>query len=226
MSEPENFLGRWSRRKLEPTDENAAPDKPAVDDKTVENPEDAALARKPESPPAPEFDLASLPPIESIGADTDIGAFLKPGVPTSLRHAALRRAWSIDPAIRDFKGLQENDWNFNDPNGILGFGELGPEHDVAKMVARLFGDSPASEAANEPAPQPAREQSASLSGETNPASEAVGGEESVMPQSQQVATVATEENILQREESFAAQQDGSSDASPPAKVRRHGGALP
>jgi hypothetical protein len=39
---------------------------------------------------------------------------------------ALRRAWTVDPAIRDFKGLQENDWNFNDPNSTPSFGELGP----------------------------------------------------------------------------------------------------
>ncbi len=70
------------------------------------------------------FDPASLPPIESIAADTDISAFLQPGVPSDVRNAALRRAWSVDPAISNFKGLQENDWDFNDPNGIPGFGPL------------------------------------------------------------------------------------------------------
>ena len=54
------------------------------------------------------FDIASLPPIESIDADTDVTAFLRPGVPPDLTRAALRRAWSTDPAIRDFVGLVEN----------------------------------------------------------------------------------------------------------------------
>ena len=38
--------------------------------------------------------------------------------------------------------MQENGWNFNDPNGIPGFGEIGPEVDVKTMVARIFGEAP------------------------------------------------------------------------------------
>jgi hypothetical protein len=72
------------------------------------------------------FDPATLPPIESIDAQTDITAFLQNDVPEKLRLAALRRAWTVDPAIRDLMGLLENDWNFNDPNSTPGFGELAP----------------------------------------------------------------------------------------------------
>lgn len=81
-----------------------------------------------------------LPPIESIDAKTDITGFLQSSVPTELRLAALRRAWSVDPAIRDFVGLQENGWNFNDPNSILGFGEIGPEVDIKAMLAAILGE--------------------------------------------------------------------------------------
>jgi hypothetical protein len=63
-------------------------------------------------------------------------------VPEELRLEALRRAWTTDPAIRDFKGLAENDWNFNDPNSIAGFGELGPEVDVKRMVAEFRREAP------------------------------------------------------------------------------------
>jgi hypothetical protein len=48
----------------------------------------------------------------------------------------------VDPAIRDFKGPQENDWNFNDPNGIPGFGELGPELDAKGKVVEILGETP------------------------------------------------------------------------------------
>jgi len=48
----------------------------------------------------------------------------------------------VDPAIRDFKGPQENDWNFNDPNSIPGFGEVGPEVDVKRTVAEILGEAP------------------------------------------------------------------------------------
>ena len=69
--------------------------------------------------PATEFllDLANLPAIESIGSGSDIRPFLAPGVPADLTRAALRRAWSTDPAIRDFVGLSENSWDFNEPEG-------------------------------------------------------------------------------------------------------------
>ena len=87
-------------------------------------------------------DVAGLPAIDSIDAQTDITVFLRSGVPARLQLAALRRAWTVDPAIRDFRGLQESDWNFNDPNGVPGFGELGPEVDTKKMAAEIFGETP------------------------------------------------------------------------------------
>jgi hypothetical protein len=73
---------------------------------------------------------ANLPPIESIGSGSNIRPFLASGVPADLTRAALRRAWSVDPAIRDFIGLSENSWDFNAPGGVPGFGPLttdGPE---------------------------------------------------------------------------------------------------
>jgi Protein of unknown function (DUF3306) len=88
------------------------------------------------------FDPAALPPLDSIDAQTDITVFLQSGVPAELQLAALRRTWTVDPAIRDFRGMQENDWNFSDPNSVPGFGELGPEVDVERMVAQILGDSP------------------------------------------------------------------------------------
>jgi hypothetical protein len=67
------------------------------------------------------FDFADVPSVDSINAHTDIKPFLRSGVPLELHRAGLRRAWRVDPAIRDFRALQENDWDFNDPNSIPGF---------------------------------------------------------------------------------------------------------
>jgi hypothetical protein len=83
------------------------------------------------------FDPASLPSIDSITADTDIVAFLKSDVPTELTRAALRRAWTSDPAIRDFIGVAENQWDFNDPNGIAGFGRLDATESGVAFLARV-----------------------------------------------------------------------------------------
>src|SRR3984893_11410573 len=77
-------------------------------------------------PPPTEspFNAANLPPIDSIGAGSDIRPFLAPGVPADLTRAALRRAWSTDPTIRDFVGLSEASADFNAQDGVPGFGSL------------------------------------------------------------------------------------------------------
>ena len=98
-----------------------------------------AAAEQPGINPAMQepFDPASLPSIDSITADTDIVAFLKSGVPTELTRAALRRAWTSDPAIRDFIGIAENQWDFNDPNGISGFGRLDATESGVTFLAQV-----------------------------------------------------------------------------------------
>ena len=119
--------------------------------------------------PRPPFDPATLPPIDSIVADTDIRAFLQKGVPAELTKAALRRAWSADPAIRDFIDLVENQWDFNDPTAMAGFGPLEAGSDLRKLVAQAMGELP--EAA-EPAERPeeeAREIASSVSPSEAPA---------------------------------------------------------
>ena len=79
------------------------------------------------------FDAATLPPVESIGNGSDIGPFLASGVPADLTRAALRRAWSTDPTIRDFVELSENSWDFNAP--VPGFESLTTD-DVRRLLAR------------------------------------------------------------------------------------------
>lgn len=83
------------------------------------------------------FDPTTLPSIDSITADTDIVAFLKSGVPAALTRAALRRAWTSDPAIREFIGIAENQWDFNDPKGMAGFGRLDASESGVTFLAQL-----------------------------------------------------------------------------------------
>src|SRR5205823_5731094 len=85
-----------------------------------------------------EFDVASLPPIESITAVSDVTAFLRAGVPPELTRAALRRVWTADPAIRNFVGLAENAWDFTDPDAMPGFGPLESTDDVRRMIAKVI----------------------------------------------------------------------------------------
>jgi hypothetical protein len=74
-----------------------------------------ALMEKPRQLSAvqPVSDALGLPLLDAIGAATDIRPFLEPGVPQDAARAALRRAWTADPAIRDFIGLSEDYWDSN-----------------------------------------------------------------------------------------------------------------
>jgi Protein of unknown function (DUF3306) len=158
MSEPENFIARWSRRKraaaqeVEATKPATAPDTAAERaPDTQRDARDAVPAPKGELPERP-FDPASLPPLESITAESDIRAFLAPGVPAELTRAALRRAWAADPKIRDFVGLAENAWDFNAPGSIAGFGPLEMTDELRREVARMVGRALADEDADRPVP--------------------------------------------------------------------------
>jgi Protein of unknown function (DUF3306) len=143
MTEPENFVSRWARLKREVA--------------STRKTETEARAPQPEAAAAPgtdtarsaqhgndevaddAFDLAELPSIESITADTDIRAFLSSRVPGELTRVALRRAWASDPAIRDFIGIAESQWDFNDPNAIPGFGPLPMSDNLPGLLGQALG---------------------------------------------------------------------------------------
>jgi len=141
MTASENFVSRWARLKRNAgrTTERLTDTKsPATSDMSAGSTQ-AAI-----SPPLTDaadelFDPAGLPSIEAFTADTDISVFLDSRVPTVLMRAALRRAWASDPAIRDFIGIAENQWDFNDPNAIPGFGPLQEQDSAPALLAQALG---------------------------------------------------------------------------------------
>jgi len=151
-SEPESFLARWSARKLADREPSARQDtstehQPRDEDGAIEN---CAVAESPKGSDQGNqpVDPVQLPSLDSIGADTDIADFLRPGVPPDLTRAALRRAWTSDPAIKNFVGLVENGWDFNDPSAMAGFGPISTE-EVARLAGKLIGALPAAEPADQ-----------------------------------------------------------------------------
>jgi hypothetical protein len=153
MSDPDHFLARWSRRKRQGGDP-AAPKRPqggAAEPPAAQQRADAPDDLRGASPTAPDapptFDPATLPSLESITAMTDVRPFLGDGIPAALTRAALRRAWSTDPTIRDFVEMAENQWDFNAPDGIPGFASFQPEDDLRRFVGKLLEDEQASSAA-------------------------------------------------------------------------------
>jgi hypothetical protein len=129
----EDFLARWSRRK-QAAAETAEPAKVPPDEGASQNAADASR-----DSPVPVLDPASLPALESITADTDIRAFFAAGVPAELTRAALRRAWTSDPKIRDFVGLADYDWDFNQPGSMAGFGPLAGADALRAQMSRRLG---------------------------------------------------------------------------------------
>jgi hypothetical protein len=214
MTEPEKFLDRWSRRKREAV-EVCAPVEAKANTEAPE-PRDKPPAEVP-------FDPASLPPIEELTAQSDIAAFLRPGVPPELTRAALRRAWSTDPAVRDFIGLVENGWDFNDPNGIPGFGPIAAE-EVARLFAQAVGAPPAETAPQQIVGAPVEaEQNAPREVET-PQSQ-----QSLQEQRGSTQNLAQpDEDSVQRSEGDIATQNSSGNREdvPLFRRRGHGGALP
>jgi hypothetical protein len=187
----EGFLARWSRRKHEAEAANPEPEAPAI----------------PEPPDLAEI-IARLPPIEDITAATDIRAFLAPGVPTHLRLAALRRAWSADPAIRDFIGLAENQWDFNAPDGVPGFGSLLDPEQVRRLLAKVVGgDEPEAE---RPAPD-------------SDSRDRAGTELAAAPEAANPASPAEPASPGMGE---AGSESGPESDQTTARQRRHGSALP
>jgi hypothetical protein len=196
MNGAESFLARWSRRKREGT---------ALARLREDPPPSATEDPRPVPSTEPEAPAAlPLPPIDAIESASDIKAFLAPGVPLELTRAALRRAWTADPAIRDFIGLSENAWDFNAPDGVPGFGSLAPDQ-VRRLVEEVLGEPKATDPTTAPATLP------------NP-SDPPAGEADAPPA---LPTAESPGNIAAAQ--YKKEERKPRESSSP---RRHGGALP
>ena len=104
----EGRLERWSRLKREAVAEEtkkAEPRQVPSEAKTA-----ALTPAAPATPPAAgkteeqkkiEDVTKDLPPIESLGKDSDYSLFMRDGVPEEQRVAALRKLWQSDPAFTE-----------------------------------------------------------------------------------------------------------------------------
>jgi hypothetical protein len=136
----ENFISRWARLKRKRTTEVVEdPLRPAAAEVSVGGAEATIAQPRLDSAADEAFDPASLPSIDAITFNTDIRGFLQSRVPAELTRAALRQAWASDPAIRDFIGIAENQWDFNDPNAMHGFGPLPETENVPARLAQALG---------------------------------------------------------------------------------------
>lgn len=162
----EGPFARWSRRKLatRPNDAPAANEKKHAPSQSGEEIEAGAPAPQSASPEATaSADVESvelsepLPRIEDLTAESDLAAFLREGVPLALKIAAMRKMWSLNPAIRDYVGPAEYAWDFNQPGSMAGFGPLETKETVVSFLSKTVRatETGADEAATGPQAPPA-----------------------------------------------------------------------
>jgi hypothetical protein len=242
MSDPEDFLTRWSRRKRAAAEASEEQDRQSAPQ--TADAETGSTAAKP--PPAstgtaePAPDLTPLPSIDAITADTDISGFLAPGVPAELKAAALRRAWAADPKIRDFVGLLEYDFDFNTPGAIPGFGALEMTDALRREVARIIGNmtpeeappretsaGPAATPSVPPRPLQANEPThAEPAQKLHPTDQGTGSLPELTHEAEDKDRLDRVAKAQDRDEVLTSQRNRGADNLPVPARRSHGGALP
>ena len=250
MTEPGDFLSRWSRRKRDARTEtktetraeaeveskSESADQPKRDQggatsaaEQDASPSQQVAAQTRDAKPEDVFDLSKLPSLESIGPATDIRVFLQPGVPEALSRAALRRAWSADPAIRDFIGLAENSWDFTASDGMHGFGALDPA-DAKRLLAQLFSDGDQHDeevTGGTPAQDTMSDAEASLDEASEPDSTGAAEGEAITSEPVPDEDIEMLQDSIPEDASVASQQkEAEPTRALPPMPRGHGRALP
>jgi hypothetical protein len=142
--EHEEFLTRWSRRKAlsregvelpEPVDEVAG-DTGSPPGNSGSGNEDA-LQEDGQAAEAPT-EAPELPPIESLGEDSDYGAFLASDVPADLQRKALRKLFR-SPKFNVRDGLDDYDLDFSSPEPLGDIVTAEMRHRLRAELERLAG---------------------------------------------------------------------------------------
>jgi hypothetical protein len=213
-----SFLSRWSQRKQEAKQPER--DSPAAD-------ADAPSAPVAESDAEPEFDLSSLPKLEDLTATTDITAFLRKGVPESLRNAALRKSWALDPAIRNYVNpALDYAYDWNTPGGVPGSSEIGAGTDVARLVLQIMGGGEsvaeptvaAADPGSAPASDPVEDSAAQKTEPDLPAQ--------TVRLSNEAQKLANNEEAAPNKAALEPNSNQSNSVAAQQTVRRHGSAKP
>lgn len=148
----EGFLAAWSRRKSRVARAEAQAtdaDKQAAGPDTV--PEIDADPVPEAEPDISVEELAALPPIDEVSGATDLQPFMKPGVPETLRKAAMRKVWLSNALICDHDDpAVDYAWDWNAPEGVPGAGGVLQGDKVSKMMGDLINRNNHEDAQKEP----------------------------------------------------------------------------
>lgn len=158
-TEEEGFLSRWSQRKalsrdgIEPTPDDSREPAPAP----VESAPPAEFDEKVST--ASDDTPPQLPPLESLGEDSDYSAFLNANVGKDLQRQALRKLFH-SPKFNVRDGLDDYDLDFSNPEPLGNVITAEMRHRIRVEFERLAerkAESDALEEAPEEAPLSAAE---------------------------------------------------------------------
>ena len=131
-SEDEGFLGRWSRRKAAAKSDEA---KSALSPEVIDDPSDDSQAVSPaDTPETTEFDVSSLPDIDSLGPKSDFSMFMQAGVPPELKTKALRKLWRVKSELANLDGLI--DYGEDLTGSFKAVGQLKTAYEVGRGFLR------------------------------------------------------------------------------------------
>jgi len=144
LADPGDFLARWSRlkRKAQAEPREAEPRAGTAPPRIAEADTPAA----PPAAPAAAKPVEELPPVETLGKDSDYTPFMRADVPDALRNEALRKLWQSDPVFANLDGLVDYAEDFGAAFAVGG---------VVATVYRVLQGMP--DPADEKQPEPAAE---------------------------------------------------------------------
>jgi cell division septation protein DedD len=151
----DDFLGRWSRRKL-----GGASDEPVPEAPEPEIAKSTVTEADSEDQGDPEV-IAQLPDIDSMDDSSDFTIFLQAGVPEAMRRRALRKLWRVNPVLANLDGLNDYDEDYTQLHTVgrsvktlfkigKGFVEDDSEASAAAAPPKTAEPVPESPAADEP----------------------------------------------------------------------------
>ena len=149
QGEQEDFLARWSRRKTLsrkgeelPEPEEAADDTESRDAPAAQEPSPVAADAAPGHPDdisdADDDTEVELPPLESLGEDSDYSAFLRDGVPADMKQKALRKLFH-SPKFNIRDGLDDYDLDFSNPEPLGDVITAEMRYRMKRELERLAG---------------------------------------------------------------------------------------
>jgi hypothetical protein len=144
----EDFLGRWSRRKQRARRESADAAPPQPPAPSPEEQPDGASDEEAQEQPLTDVDM---PPLESLGEDSDYSGFLSPGVSDKLRRVALKKLFS-SPYFNVRDGLDDYDEDFRNFEALGDIITSDMRHQMEQEAER------AKQAANEEPGEPPLEE--------------------------------------------------------------------